>query len=637
MKQLGKILICFCLTLLLVGLSAAVCAAADGEQVTIYLNVQSGQDIAVAFNKASDQARNNPQGRHFVIVVPAGTYTAGSQLRVYSHTTVSMYDATITHTSADSTLVRFGRASADWEQANGGAGHPGYSGFTDITFAGGVLDGGGKKQALLRFGHSTQITLQNMTLRNVQNSHMVEFAGCKDVRIEGCTFEDFRGSWDSTTNYEALQLEVMTTQGGHFNGYQPNDDETPCENVTVTGCTFRNLQRGIGTHTGIAGSYFKNIRFLDNTFTDITGFAIIATNYRDAVISGNTIKNAGCGIIFRTMELSHNNIYTSMRGTKQPDTYVMLNSKIVNNSISVTPGHRALYNPIAYGVQLIGEKLSKKAGQCPKGDFRVAGVTLADNTIHVNASGNGVWMYGAVENTIADNEIVVTLEENLSTAGIRLTKSLRNEISDNTVKLKNKTEATEVYGVQLLDKSTENTFDGNTVSGATKDGFYLEKSNGNTLDSNTISKAGRDGIHLESCSRLLVTGNQIKKSVRNGITANGGKKNAFESNTVTKGQDGLHLETCKQNTISGNVISKVSRDGLLLAAKSNANTVTANKIVAPGRNGISLLQTDKTVLKNNQISGAAQIGLYRENSALKADAGNTISGSGAASRRVYHP
>ena len=540
MKQLGKVLICFAMALLLFGLTAAVCAAANGEQVTIYLNVQSGQDIAAAFNKASDQARNNPEGKHYVIVVPAGTYTAGSQLRVYSHTTVSMYDATITHTSADSTLVRFGRAGADWEQANGGAGHPGYSGFTDITFAGGVLDGGGKKQALLRFGHSTHITLQNMTLRNVQNSHMVEFAGCKDVRIEGCTFSDFCGSWDSTTNYEALQLEVMTTQGGHFGGYQPNNDETPCENVTVTGCTFRNLQRGIGTHTGIAGSYFKNIRFLNNTVTDITGFAIIATNYRDAVISGNTIKNAGCGIIFRTMELSHNNIYTSVCGTQPPGTYLMLNSKIVNNNISVTPGHRALYNPIA-------------------------------------------------------------------------------------------------YGVQLLDRSAENTFDGNTVSGATKDGFYLEKSNGNTLDSNTVSKAGRDGIHLESCSRLLVTGNQIKKSVRNGITANGGKKNAFESNTVTKGQDGLHLETCKQNTISGNVISKVSRDGLLLATNSNANTVTANRISSPGRNGISLLQTDKTVLTNNRISGATQIGLYRENSALKADTGNTISGSGAASRKVYNP
>lgn len=619
--------------LLVLVLTCCVAAAAQDwtAHESIVLDVMDGEDITDAFNQATDRARYNPSGIHFDIQIPVGNYTAGA-LRVYSHTTVSMYGVTITHNSDKTTMLRLGRASADWEQANGGAGHPGYSGFTDITFLGGTFDGGGFRQAIMRFGHSTHLTLQDVTFCNVKNAHMVEMAGCRDVLVDGCTFRDFCGDWGSTTNYEALQLEVMTTQGSHFGGYYPNDDETPNENITVTQCTFENLQRGVGTHAGIAGSFFKKIRITDNEFSDITGFAVIATNYMNAEISDNNIVNCGCGIIFRTMELSHGNFYGSQIDTTKQSSYVQLNSRIMNNDISVTPGYRALFNPIAYGMQLIGEKLSKKDGVTPAGDYRVSGVTVQDNLIRVNASGYGLWVYGAAENTIADNQITLVLRDEISSAGIKLAKSTDNEIEANTIQLKNKTDMPEAVGVQIIDKSNDNIFSENRISGAPKDGLYLERSNGNCLYGNTIYKVGRDTIHLEKASGLELGQNVLKKAQRNGISMIGVKTSLIEETTISTVQDGIHLEKSKDNALTGNSISKASRDGILLALKSHRNEIDGNKIVKVKRHGISVTASEKTTIQDNRIDNAATYGIYIESGRAAKVTGNKITNAGVRAR-----
>ena len=622
--------VCFVLALFCV---CCILAAAQGAaHETIVLDIADGDDLTDAFNRAADQARDNPQGKHFDIVIPPGEYEA-SGLRLYSHTTVRMEDVVLSHNTDRATMLRFGRASADWEQANGGAGHPGYSGFTDITVSGGVFDGGGYSQAIMRFGHSTGITLRDVTFRNVKNAHMVEMAGCKNVVVDGCVFADFHGSWDATTNYEALQLEVMTTQGSHFGGYHPNNDETPNENVTVQNCVFQNLQRGVGTHTGIAGAYFNNIRITDNEFSNITGFAIIATNYKNAAITGNTIRNCGCGVIFRTMELSHGNVYTSAVSQTRPSTYVQLNSRVADNDISVTPGYRAVFNPIAYGMQLIGEKLSRSDGATPAGDYRLSGVTVSGNTIRVNASGYGIWAYGAAENTIRENKITLTLtEEEMACAGVKLAKCTDNELEQNTVKLKNKAKTAEGTGIQLLDKSTDNVLTDNRISGTPKDGVYLERANGNMLTDNSVSKAGRDAIHIEKSSALEIDGNVLKKPGRNGITANAMKKSNVEENEIAGVQDGIHLEKSKNNTLTGNKIATASRDGILLSTKSNGNTVSGNSIQSTKRHGISIYGSSKTAVQGNRIDAAANYGVFLEGGCTASISGNTITGSGIRAR-----
>ena len=517
MKKTGQKTLLF--ALLLLALFCMVCVFASATDVTVTLDVLDGDDLSEAFNRATDRARYFGDGDHLTVIVPAGDYDSSANLRIYSHTTVSMTDATITHTSEDSTMLRLGRLSADWVEANGGEGHPGYSGFTDITIEGGTFDGGGFKQAILRLGHSSDITLRGVTFRNVKNTHMVEIGGCKDVLIEGCTFADFRGDRTTNTNYEALQFEIVSEQGNHFGGYNPNNDETPCENITVTGCTFKNLQRGVGTHSGIAGSYFSNIAITNNSFSNITGFGIIATNYTDSQISDNKMSKCGAGIIFRTMELSHNNIYASEQSEADLSAYPLLNSEICRNRISVTPKGENPFTTFSYGIQLTGELLKKGAGTAPAGDFRVAGVLVSENVIRLNCDGYGIWLNGGAENRVADNQITVTLRGEVATNGIRMQKCEDCRLVGNKIKIKNKSSFADVTGISVLEHSTDNLVYGSGISGQYRDGVFLLKSDDNVIRSNKISAPKRDGIHLEDADGVTVMLNTVKKPGHRSVSA----------------------------------------------------------------------------------------------------------------------
>ena len=97
-----------------------------------------------------------------------------------------------------------------------------------------------------------------------------------------CNFNNFKGDFANKTNIEALQFDALA--GDHFSSFNPDNDETPSKNVTIKNSSFKNLQRGLGTHTGIANSYFENFTIINNTFENITGYAIIATNYKNANI-----------------------------------------------------------------------------------------------------------------------------------------------------------------------------------------------------------------------------------------------------------------------------------------------------------------------------------------------------------------
>ena len=101
-------------------------------------------------------------------------------------------------------MFRFGR-SEDVKKISG------YTGFKNITFHGGTIDGQGAqhgyKSTLLRFAHASDVTIEDMTLTNTSNSHNIEFAACQNVTINNCVFSDYHGKADS--NNEAIQIETL--------------------------------------------------------------------------------------------------------------------------------------------------------------------------------------------------------------------------------------------------------------------------------------------------------------------------------------------------------------------------------------------------------------------------------------------
>ena len=583
---------------------------ADDGITEITMNVKDGEDISEVFRETAKIAKDNPNKRTYKITIPKGTYKASSQLKLWSNTHLYMKGVTIKRT-ASYNMLRFGNKS-DLDSSP----VTGYNGFSNIRIEGGTFDGGGYKDAIIQVGHAKNLSLKNVTFCNVKDAHMVEMGGCSDVNIEGCTFRDFTGTWSAVTNYEALQFEIVTTRGKHFAGYANNNDETPCKNITVKGCTFKNLQRGVGSHTGIINSYFTNMIIENNTFVNITGFAVVATNYSNSKINNNTIKNCGSGIVYNTFLKSNNNFYPSKRKSNAHSSYVNMNTQINGNTIEVKPGYKAEYKNVAFGIQLSGKKLTSASDGIPAGDYRCSGVSVTGNTINLNSTGYGIWLLGSAENTVENNDITCNLAKkgNGGTGdGIRLESSNGNTVNLNTIS--NITASgydKGMSGITLGNGSASNTVSNNTVTKAKKDGIHIEKSKSNKLISNTITAAGRDSIHSEGSASLKITSNKIIKAKRNGVSLKGAKGSKIEKNTFTScKQNGIHLE------------------------KSDSVKCNKNKITGSGKNGIAIYSSKKAVLTGNTVTKSKQYGIYSSLSkkkAIKKDTGNKVSKSGKRAR-----
>ncbi|MBE5940959.1 MAG: right-handed parallel beta-helix repeat-containing protein [Lachnospiraceae bacterium] len=486
------------------------------EKITVNLNgVKSiGKTIQASLDRALEDQSGNVL---YEITLPKGTYQLDTLLKVFSYTTIKMEGCTLVR-DADKSMIRIG-----YEDTR----YTGYNGIHDIAIIGGCIDGNVKMKcstSMVRMGHGANITIRNVTFRNAYNSHHMEMAGCRNVLIEDCTFTGYYTNKKDVTNsgnYEALQLDVLH-EGRHFPKY-PILDDTPCRDVTVKGCTFEKLQRGLGIHSGVAGSYFTNIQFIDNTFTDIRGYAIIATNFQSSEISGNVIKNCGAGILFRSMVQGNNNFYTPVSGKVTIDNDA--NSVIKNNIIQVTDRK---YKTTAYGISLYGQKLTKKTKDVPKGDYTLHGVTICDNTITMNNSGYGIWLQGTKKCTVENNSVVMNIKASASGKGnsdcIRLVRSKNAVINNNTFtqkKINKKTK--EACGIAMTTDS-DATITKNKINNSPKDGIFLNSKCKATVKNNTIKKTGRYGLNVAGKSTMISKKNKITKCKKRKTNASGGGK-----------------------------------------------------------------------------------------------------------------
>ena len=384
--------------------------SAKTKTKTYTVQTKGKTDITAQLQKELDRARKGKSKTVYKIIIPAGTYKISKQLKLYSNTHISMKNVTLIRnfSSADDknrhSMVRLKRLTAEWNAVKG---YEKYKGARNITFEGGVWDCSAVDGAqIIRIGHAQDLKFKNVIFTNVKNAHHMELAACKNVEFTGCTFSNFSGSWESNSNYEALQFDIMRSE--HFPTYA-SYDETPCRNITVKNCTFEKLQRGIGSHSAVAGSYFKEINIKKCRFSDITGYAVTAFNYIDSEISGNTITNCGAGIYFCTMSSINKNMYAPITKSKfsvKKDT----NSVIKNNAIIIKETD---YQKTNYGIALYGKNVKKIINvkdptgpyYIPKGDYRVGGVTVKGNMIILNCEGYGITLRGARNSIITGNII----------------------------------------------------------------------------------------------------------------------------------------------------------------------------------------------------------------------------------------
>lgn len=552
------------------------------EENTVVINLNKSQledDFAYVFNYYTREARDDYENRLYKIYIPEGIYSADDQLKVYRNVHIIMDNVVIVRNNSYN-MLRLGNKST-YDSANGGAGFGGYGIYSNITIEGGTFDGNNESEAIIRMGHASNITLKNVTFKNVTNTHFVEFGAVKDVTVSGCTFTDFKGNFDSKTNYEALQIDALSHD--HFGSFNPANDETPSMNVLIENNTFKNLQRGVGTHTGIVNSYFDNIIIRNNNFENITGYAIMATNYTNSDISNNTMSNVGAGIMMRTVENAHKNFYASKINSNARDKYYYLNNTISNNVINVTTGYKAKYSNVSYGIQLYGEKLNSAAGTVPKGDFRVSGVTVNNNTINLNTLGYGIWVQGAIKNYINENNITVNILKKKSAGGngdgIRIVKGTNIQINGNKI-VNNTTTGydSNMNGITANSGSKEIKINNNVIKKARKYAIFLDSTKNNSIQNNTINKAYKDAINLSSTSATVIENNTITKANRDGIRLTKSTSITVKNNSISDiKSNGMYITGSKKISIVSNTIKSCKKYGIY-ATKKQISKDSKNKI-----------------------------------------------------------
>lgn len=341
------------LSLIILSSSTCIVAYADDyyNTVPIYLTQEElEEDPADVIEKALDVAKNNANFyNRYVIYVPSGEYLMSKPLHIYSYTTlVSQVDSIYYKDFESGNMLKCGKNTEEFY---------GYDGYTSISIQGGVWDNRFYGDSCgMRFGHCNNVSVTNLSILNVQNNHHIEMAAASDVNIQNCYFAGY--TRNQNTTQEAVQIDIIHSSA-HFPDYSFLDD-TPCKNISVSYCTFENVFAGVGTRSGVIGSYFDNINISNNTFVNVTNKAITCFNYTNSTITNNIIDGASVGVFFEyypTKNLT-STFFKPNNSAVVPYIINDCNTVIANNAINVNK--KASY-ATSCGIGVYGGKLSNSS------------------------------------------------------------------------------------------------------------------------------------------------------------------------------------------------------------------------------------------------------------------------------------
>lgn len=537
------------------------------------------------FQKAFDFIQEqNKKGNQaiYTVSVPAGTYSIDAPLYLYSNTHLALAPgAVMKNTGIGTSLLRLGRD---------GEIYSGTSGFRNITIEGGTWtaefrDG----SSLLRMAHGKNIVIKNAVFQDVKNEHHIEAAGIDGFTVTGCTFSGYVKTIESDELLmEALEIDIM---GGEkfFPGYEKYD-YTPMTNVTVSNNVFKNLFRGVGTHSLVRGSYFENIKVQNNRFENIADYAVLATNYRNSSIAGNTMVNVGAGIYFCNVQTLGRMVTPAPALKFNTDSQ----SRIEKNTITLKAVNQTVNR---CGIRAEGDE----------GNYIIRSLTITGNTINASTGGHGILGNYIKDCTISGN--AVTGKNTLSKAykGIRLTYSANVPISGNTVK--NMSD----HGITVTDKSQSCPISKNNVSGSKGAGIIVtEGSKGCSISGNQISSNKKNGISVSGGGSSGISGNRVSSNKGTGISVSGSSTPvAVSKNTVEKNSKyGISIGKGTGYSVADNgKISENGRHGIYFSGCSNVEAVR-NKVTSNKKSGIVMSKvTGGRVESNSSVSSNKESGI----------------------------
>lgn len=525
-----KLLFLFILCVCMFSFGTEVKAAND---TTIYVEVQEGEDIAIPLIRALELAGRrgkNLGGIHTVKVKP-GEYKLGRTLHIYGNTTLDVTDVTLNYSKSSGNMMM-----NSTNEINKSSEAAGYGKDKNMTILGGTwVFPKNNSSCIMRFLHCSELTLKGCVITGGNSTHQVETGAIDGFYVEGCTFKDMNKS-NKQGGREALQLDIPICNSVFPLAYQ---DGTLMKNVKITGCTFKNLPRGVGSHNTLVGGYFDNINITDNRFENIEGDAIITVNYINSKIDNNTMINCGSGVLFTHHKSGIQAVYNTIFDGK-----VKYKGKVVNNANTSISNNTFVMRSKSYASELCAiktagynqlkqmkKKVEGHSTTIQKGNYHISGLVISNNKITTNGY------------------------------GIHLMNIRDSEVSNNIIICKGSTG--EYDGISIEKESYRISIDKNQVTNSRRDGIAVKaKASASSLKGNNVKSAKRYGIFIYEKSKVLgdFTSNNISSCKSNGIEVN----------------IDCSLKNCKNNTIKyckGYAV----RMGYGVSAKIQHNNLIKNK------------------------------------------------------------
>ncbi len=229
-----------------------------------------------------------------------GTYTITNTLYVPSNVTIKLKDGVkivkgkktgTSKFSASKSIFQFCRYS---KSSKSGV-YKKYNGESNISLIGEgtvIINMNYDKDAVgIMMCHNRNIKIMGITFQNMYSGHFIEMDSSNTVVIKNCTFKNHKDS--ENNNKEAINLDTPDKSTNGFHANWSSYDKTANEDVTISYCTFKNLERSIGTHKYSQNKLHTNVKILNNQITNCDQDAIRVMNWKEPIIKGNTITNVG--------------------------------------------------------------------------------------------------------------------------------------------------------------------------------------------------------------------------------------------------------------------------------------------------------------------------------------------------------
>lgn len=152
----------------------------------------------------------------------------------------------------------------------------------------------------------------------------------------------------------------------------------------------------------------------------------------------------------------------------------------------------------------------------------------------------------------------------------------------------------------VLNTSSENGIQNNTLLSNTLHGIYLINSTSNDLINNLII-GNKFGLYLNLSNRNILTNNNATNNENYGIALRGSNTNNLTNNQFFMNKYGICLTDSHENVIMDNIASNNKQPGFLLWL-SNFNNIQDNSLEKNENSGIHLIACSNTTLNRNNLS-----------------------------------